>query len=96
MACPPVEIIHKLYARLYLEIIHELKLVDYLHVQAEKSWFKYYLFCIHFSATSTPLTVLGTGSASRQFMYSIDFAKLMIWAIREYEDAEPIIFARKL
>ena len=29
-------------------------------------------------------------------MYSIDFAKLMIWAIREYEDAEPIIFARKL
>ena len=26
------------------KIIHSLKLVDYLHVQADKPWYNYYLF----------------------------------------------------
>lgn len=29
----------------------------------------------------------------RQFIYSLDLAKLFIWAIRNYEDIEPIIFS---
>ena len=29
--------------RLYVEIIHELKHVDYLHVQADKPWHNYYV-----------------------------------------------------
>ena len=32
MVCPPVR-----------EIIHELKLVDYLLVQADKAWYDYYV-----------------------------------------------------
>ena len=32
MVCPPVR-----------EIIHSLKLVDYLHVQADKPWYNYYI-----------------------------------------------------
>jgi len=40
-----------------------------------------------------PLKVLGTGKPFRQFIYSIDLAKLFIWAVREYEDIDPIIFS---
>ena len=29
--------------RLYVEIIHSLKLVDYLHVQADNPWYNYYI-----------------------------------------------------
>lgn len=29
----------------------------------------------------------------RQFIYSRDLAKLMIWAVREYEEIEPIILS---
>ena len=29
----------------------------------------------------------------RQFIYSLDLARLFIWAIRDYEEIEPIIFS---
>ena len=29
----------------------------------------------------------------RQFIYSLDLGRLFIWAIRNYEDIEPIIFS---
>ena len=35
MGCPPVR-----------KIIHSLKLVDYLHVQADNPWYNYYLALI--------------------------------------------------
>ena len=41
----------------------------------------------------TPFVVLGSGKPLRQFIYSIDLAKLMIWAVLKYNDAEPIIFS---
>ena len=28
------------------KIIHSLKLVDYLHVQADNPWYNYYLSCV--------------------------------------------------
>ncbi|KAL0280574.1 UNVERIFIED_CONTAM: hypothetical protein PYX00_001833 [Menopon gallinae] len=37
--------------------------------------------------------VLGTGRPLRQFIYSIDLAKLMIWVLREYNEVEPIILS---
>ena len=37
MGCPPVR-----------KIIHSLKLVDYLHVQADNPWYNYYLFLFVF------------------------------------------------
>jgi len=39
------------------------------------------------------LVVWGTGRALRQFIYSIDLARLFVWALREYEETEPIIFS---
>jgi len=41
----------------------------------------------------TPFEIWGTGRAMRQFVYSEDLAKLFIWALREYEDIDPIILA---
>ncbi|GLV36867.1 GDP-4-keto-6-deoxy-D-mannose 35-epimerase/4-reductase [Carabus blaptoides fortunei] len=38
-------------------------------------------------------TVLGSGKPLRQFIYSLDLAKLFIWAVREYNEVEPIIFS---
>ena len=41
----------------------------------------------------TDFHIWGTGKPLRQFIYSLDLAKLFIWAIREYNDVEPIIFS---
>lgn len=38
-------------------------------------------------------TVLGSGKPLRQFIYSLDLAKLFVWALREYNEVEPIIFS---
>lgn len=43
-----------------------------------------------------PLVVFGNGKPLRQFIYSEDLAKLFIWAIREYEEIEPIVFCGML
>jgi GDP-L-fucose synthase len=37
--------------------------------------------------------VSGTGIALRQFIFSKDLAKLFLWALREYDEIEPIIFS---
>ena len=41
----------------------------------------------------TPMTVWGSGKPLRQFIYSTDLAKLMIWTLREYPEREPIILS---
>ncbi|KAI5714023.1 hypothetical protein M8J76_009704 [Diaphorina citri] len=37
--------------------------------------------------------VLGTGKPLRQFIYSLDLARLFIWVLREYDSVEPIILS---
>ncbi|KAK4879260.1 hypothetical protein RN001_007406 [Aquatica leii] len=37
--------------------------------------------------------VLGSGTPLRQFIYSLDLAKLIIWVLRNYEEVEPIILS---
>lgn len=39
------------------------------------------------------LVIAGTGRPLRQFIYSRDLAKLMIWALREYNEVDPIILS---
>ncbi|XP_029841194.2 GDP-L-fucose synthase [Ixodes scapularis] len=41
----------------------------------------------------TPLHVWGTGSPLRQFIYSLDLARLIVWVLRDYEEVEPIILS---
>lgn len=38
-------------------------------------------------------TVLGTGKPLRQFIYSLDLARLFLWVLREYNEIEPIILS---
>ncbi|CEF65651.1 GDP-L-fucose synthase [Strongyloides ratti] len=41
----------------------------------------------------TPLTVFGSGTPLRQFIYSSDLAKLFIWVLKNYDEIEPIILS---
>uniref|UniRef100_A0A8C5DUJ5 GDP-L-fucose synthase n=1 Tax=Gouania willdenowi TaxID=441366 RepID=A0A8C5DUJ5_GOUWI len=41
----------------------------------------------------TPLTVYGSGAPRRQFIYSLDLARLFLWVLRDYEEVEPIILS---
>ena len=43
--------------------------------------------------TEKPLIVFGSGKPLRQFIFSIDLARLFIWALREYEEVDPIILS---
>lgn len=41
----------------------------------------------------TPVNVCGSGSPRRQFIYSLDLGRLIIWALREYDEIEPLILS---
>uniref|UniRef100_A0A1I8ETH8 GDP-4-keto-6-deoxy-D-mannose-3,5-epimerase-4-reductase n=2 Tax=Wuchereria bancrofti TaxID=6293 RepID=A0A1I8ETH8_WUCBA len=41
----------------------------------------------------TPLEVFGSGTPLRQFIYSLDLARLFIWVARSYEEIDPIILS---
>jgi len=38
-------------------------------------------------------TVMGTGTPLRQFIYSLDLARLLLWVLREYNEIDPIILS---
>lgn len=38
-----------------------------------------------------PFEIWGTGKPLRQFIYSLDLAKLFIWVLRSYDEVEPIM-----
>ena len=40
-----------------------------------------------------PFTVLGSGTPRRQFIYAPDLARLMVWVLRSYDEADPIILS---
>ncbi|XP_056131775.1 GDP-L-fucose synthase-like isoform X2 [Lampris incognitus] len=40
-----------------------------------------------------PLIVWGSGSPRRQFIYSLDLARLFLWVLREYHEVDPIILS---
>ncbi len=48
---------------------------------------------IRAQAEGKALVVGGSGKPLRQFIYSRDLARLLIWAVASYEDKEPIIMA---
>ncbi|NXE99342.1 FCL synthase, partial [Menura novaehollandiae] len=43
--------------------------------------------------SGSALTVWGTGKPRRQFIYSLDLARLFLWVLREYDEVEPIILS---
>jgi NAD dependent epimerase/dehydratase family len=46
-----------------------------------------------YSEKGEPFVVWGTGSPRRQFIYSLDLARLFIWVLREYDEVSPIILS---
>jgi len=49
--------------------------------------------CYLAKKNGTDLTIWGSGKPLRQFIYSIDLAKLTIWTMRQYHSPEPIILS---
>ncbi|CAB4036110.1 GDP-L-fucose synthase-like [Paramuricea clavata] len=47
----------------------------------------------HAKKEGKPFEVWGTGKPRRQFIYSLDLARLMIWVLREYNETSPIILS---
>jgi len=37
--------------------------------------------------------IMGTGKPLRQFIYSLDLARLILWVMRDYDEVEPIILS---
>ena len=58
------------------------------------SIFHVYFFILG-NAEDKVFTVLGSGNPLRQFIYSLDLAKLFIWVLRDYNSVEPIILSGK-
>ena len=48
---------------------------------------------IHKASLGDKLTVAGTGTPLRQFIYSEDLAKLLVWTIENYDSSEPLILS---
>lgn len=44
-----------------------------------------------FNEKATTLIVYGTGTPVRQFIYSLDLAKLILWTLLNYTDEDPLI-----
>lgn len=44
-----------------------------------------------FNKRAATFTVCGTGKPVRQFIYSYDLAKLILWCLLNYEDEDPVI-----
>jgi GDP-L-fucose synthase len=42
---------------------------------------------------NTPLIVQGSGKPLRQFIYSRDLARLVVWTLRQYGDTEPLVLS---
>lgn len=51
------------------------------------------MFGLGLLENSTDFVVSGTGRPLRQFIFSHDLARLIIWSLRCYEEAEPIILS---
>lgn len=49
--------------------------------------------CRKENKTEAVLDVYGSGQPMRQFIYSLDLAKLIVWTLQHYEEVEPIILS---
>ena len=47
--------------------------------------------CYLAKLTNTPLRVMGTGMVYREFIYAEDLARVLSWALYEYNNTEPLI-----
>ncbi|XP_046979590.1 GDP-L-fucose synthase [Schistocerca americana] len=45
------------------------------------------------NSENATFTVLGTGKPLRQFIFSLDLARLFLWVLREYNNVDPIILS---
>lgn len=69
------------------------KLHDLIEKGVKCSILRKWLFMCCLISGGDTFTVLGTGKPLRQFIYSLDLAKLFLWVLREYKEVEPVILS---
>ena len=71
----------------------QLKVIDLILINNRKKNIFKLKTLFNFKENGTPLTIWGSGKPLRQFIYSLDLAKLFLWVLREYDEIEPIILS---
>ncbi|EFN75466.1 probable GDP-L-fucose synthase [Harpegnathos saltator] len=90
---------HDQYGRLYTSVIPCNVFGPYDNFNPSSSHVipglmrRLYDLCKDGNTEDKVFTVLGSGKPLRQFIYSIDLAKLIIWVLREYNSVDPIILS---
>ncbi|XP_055767716.1 GDP-L-fucose synthase-like [Salvelinus fontinalis] len=70
--------------------------IDLTHTQTDRQTDRYkhlLLSTLLVTEEGTPLQVWGSGTPRRQFIYSLDVARLFLWVLREYDEIDPIILS---
>ncbi|KAJ3095066.1 GDP-L-fucose synthase [Phlyctochytrium planicorne] len=49
--------------------------------------------CYIAKKTGSPFVIGGSGTPLRQFVYSLDLARLFVWVLRDYDEVDPIILS---
>jgi GDP-L-fucose synthase len=49
--------------------------------------------CFNAKASGTDFVVYGSGKPLRQFIYAGDLGRLLVWAVKNYDDVEPLILS---
>uniref|UniRef100_A0A8C7KZ75 GDP-L-fucose synthase n=1 Tax=Oncorhynchus kisutch TaxID=8019 RepID=A0A8C7KZ75_ONCKI len=66
--------------------------LTYTHTQTDR--YKHILrSTLLLTEEGTPLQVWGSGTPRRQFIYSLDVARLFLWVLREYDEIDPLILS---
>lgn len=58
-----------------------------------RTWSARFIRLTSVAENGTPFVVAGSGRPLRQFIYSKDLAKLIVWVLREYDEISPIILS---
>ena len=66
---------------------------NFFKIQLKKNIYLHKQILSQLRISGSEFKVWGTGSPRRQFIYSYDLARLMMWVLRSYEETEPIILS---
>ena len=65
-----------------------------LDLGVRRAWTHGAIECVAYVAEEKkPFVVWGSGKGLRQFIYSHDLARLIIWVLRHYDEVEPIVLS---
>jgi len=86
---------HQQYGHMYTSVIptNIYGMYDNLHLEDSHVIPALIHKCYIAKRDGTPFICFGSGTPLRQFIYSVDLARLMVWAMDNYDDVSPLILS---